>query len=77
MIVSCFTVTTWPKTILGQDSTMGRIVMATWTIDLIQLDGQNVVRMILKTILIANQIFVSNELIAQQITHLNKVIFIE
>ena len=65
MTVSCSTVATGVKAILVQDSTMGRIVMATWTIVRIQLDGQNVVQMISKTTSIPYQIFVLNELIAQ------------
>ena len=65
MTASCSTVATGVMTILVQDNTMERIVMATWTIERIQLDGQNVVQMILKTTSILNQIFVLNESIPQ------------
>ena len=65
MTASCSTVATGVMTILVQDNTMERIVMATWTTERIQLDGQNVVQMILKTTSILNQIFVLNESIPQ------------
>ena len=65
MTASCSIVATGVITIWVQDNTMERIVMATWTIERIQLDGQNVVQMILKTTSILNQIFVLNESIPQ------------